>query len=207
MLKFFKLVDGEIVINREEVLMIPSAKAVIMSDKGSIGDADGRKKLFAKKQFGVAWWITDINSPGIQSGFEGKELIEDAIRALDVPLEWDHKNDTIFQTFVADYQKEYNKASYIRLLKSVLTSLDMSTELVEAIKANCRKILKEKEDLSPDDIADLMKSQNEIITIAGNIPKQMEKLKDLQQLAGKEEGALTIGRGGITVTKSMEPNG
>ncbi|KKM27428.1 hypothetical protein LCGC14_1574870 [marine sediment metagenome] len=207
MLKFFKYENGNFEINKIELLLIPEAKQLIHNDRGGRvkGDHDGRKKLWAEKQFGVAWWIINVNSPGIQSGLEGKELFKDALKSLEI-ANWDYSKDEDFKEFVDVYKRMYNRASYSRMLKQVLMSFNDSADIIKVIRDNSVKILKSNKDLDADDIKILMSHQQTIINIASDIPKHIEKLKDLQELVAKEEKELDLGRGNVIITKSMIPN-
>ena len=208
MLKFFKYDKGVFSINKEEVLLLPSAKKIIHNDKGGIikGDPDGRKKLWAEKQFGVAWWITDINSPGVQTGLEGEELLIDAIKSLNVPTDWDHKKDIYFMAFLGDYTEMYEKASYAMLLKQMLMSFNDTAMIIKAIRDNSIKLLKQDKSLDATDISALIAGQKELINLAGDTPKQINKLKELQAMVGREEKEMEVGRGDIAITSSMRPD-
>lgn len=67
---------------------IKEVATILKRDKGSPGDSDGREKLFAYKELGAACWIADFRSPGRLNGYEGDELIEDAIRNFNLPSDW-----------------------------------------------------------------------------------------------------------------------
>ena len=85
-------------------------------------------------------------------------------------------------------------------------SFNDSADIIKAIRDNSVKILKSNKDLDADDIKILMSHQQTIINIASDIPKHIEKLKDLQELVAKEEKELDLGRGNVIITKSMIPN-
>ena len=207
MLRFFKYEDGEIKLNKEELLVIPEARKLIQNDKGGMvkGDIDGRNKRWAFKQFGVAWWLVNINSPGIQSGLEGDELMRDAIKSLEIE-NWDWKNDTDFLNFLSVYRNMYNAAAYAVMLKQMLMSFNDTSEILKLIRDNSMKILRSNRDLDAEDVKMLMSYQKEIINLAGDIPKQIDKLKDLQTIVYREEKELESGRGNISISKSMLPN-
>lgn len=207
MLKFFKYEDGKFDLNKEELMLIPEARKIIYNDKGGKvkGDADGRNKLWAIKQFGVAWWLIDVNSPGIQSGLEGEELLKDALHSLDIE-DWNMKEDKDFMNFLSVYKDMYSKAAYSMMLKQMLMSFKDSADIIKVIRDNTIKILKSNKDLDSEDIKILLSHQREIIGIAGDIPKQISKLKELQALVGREEREMETARGGDNITKSMVPN-
>lgn len=208
MLKFFKYDKGVFSINKEELLLIPSAKKIIHNDKGGMikGDPDGRNKLWAEKQFGVVWWIININSPGIQAGLEGEELIADARKSLEVPTDWKPKEDVYFMAFLSLYTEMYEKASYAMLLKQMLMSFNDTAQIIKAIRDNSMKLLKNDKALDATDISALISGQKELINLAGDTPKQINKLKELQAMVGREEKEMEIGRGDIHITSSMKPD-
>lgn len=207
MLRFFKYENGEFSINREEIFILPSARAMLMSDKGGwiYGDNDGRKKLFTEKRLGLVWWIVDINSPGAQQGLEGKELLKDGLKSLDFPDNYNPSKDKYFMAFLDDYTDMYEKAAYAKLLKQMLISFNDSAYMIKRIRDNNIKILKNNKDLDAEDIKALTASQKELINTAGALPSQIDKMRELQQLVRKEEKEVKLARGNVAITKSMTP--
>lgn len=208
MLRFFTYENGEFKINKEEVFTLPSGKDMLQNDKGGMikGDKDGRNKLFTEKRLGLVWWLIDINSPGIEQGLEGDELMRDGLKSLELPKDYDPKKDKYFMRFYEDYREMYNKASYAKLLNNMLVGFNDTSEIVKAVRNNVTKILKADKDLDADDVKMLLNSQREIMALAGDVPKHIDRLKELQQLVRKEEKNLTVARGGVIVSKSMVPN-
>ncbi|GAF83219.1 unnamed protein product [marine sediment metagenome] len=209
MLKFLKFENGEVILNKEELFFIPEAKVLLAADKGGMvkGDVDGRGKRWAFKQFGVAWWMVNTNSPGIQSGLEGTALVQDALKSLQIEhIEWDWKNDTPFINFLTIYKRMYKRAAYSEMLKQMLMSFNDTSEIIKLIRDSTTKILRSDKVLDADDVKILMGYQREIINLTGDIPKQIDKLKNLQELVTREEKNIEIGRGGVTITKSMQPD-
>ena len=207
MLDFFKYDNGELLINKDELYVIPSAKILIEKDRGGLvpGDYDGRHKLMAKKKLMFAWWVTNVNSPGIQQGLEDEELFDNAIKSLEIPKEWNWRNDKYFIAFLDDYSTWYNKHAAMRLLKEVLISFKDTSEIVKAIRKQTKTTFKEKERLDAEDMRSLIASQNELIKVASEVPKHIERLKLLEEEVHKIEKKLKVGRGGVRITSSMEP--
>jgi hypothetical protein len=62
----FDFDEGEVVLNKEEILTIKEFAELIRKDKGSEGDNDGRKKKYAYKQFAFIYLYCDYTSPYIE---------------------------------------------------------------------------------------------------------------------------------------------
>lgn len=62
--KIFEFDDNnEMILNKEIIHTYPEFHAVVLKDKGSPGDVDGRKKLHAKKVFKFIWMMYSFGSP------------------------------------------------------------------------------------------------------------------------------------------------
>ena len=83
--ELFRIKDGEVQPINSREAQLKQVKEILKRDKGSLGDSDGRKKDFAYKELGAVYWIADFRSPGRMNGYEGKDLLEDAIKNYDLP--------------------------------------------------------------------------------------------------------------------------
>lgn len=76
MINLFKITDTyEVELDKEWIALIPAFSAILKADKGSKGDADGRKKLLARKQLAYLYFMIDFRSP-IFSYDEAKKKVE-----------------------------------------------------------------------------------------------------------------------------------
>lgn len=204
MINFIKLIEGEVTIVKEELLEIPEFAEVIRKDKGGIiqGDYDGRKKLFAKKQFALGWWVIDLNSPANLAGYTKKECLEDGIKQLGFPDGW--KPDPVFKDFLLKYEQLYERYAIAVMVKEILRSFQLSAKSIEKIRNNIERLQKQ-EVLNHDDINTMMASLKEVIKFATDIPKQISSLKDSLEDARREEKDTKFARGNVAITKSMMP--
>ena len=104
--ELFKIEDGVVKPLTAAEATIREVQQILKRDKGSSGDSDGRKKLFAYKELGAVYWIADFRSPGRLNGYEGQELIDDAIRNFGLPSTWEP--DTIVKKLIEKYQYNNN---------------------------------------------------------------------------------------------------
>jgi hypothetical protein len=111
----------EVELNKEWMQLIPEFKNLLAADKGSKGDADGRKKLKARKQFAYIYFMVDFKSPIFS--WELSERHEEAIRYTDL-TEMD-VNLPLVRRAYEEYQKlQYKAARSLKTLENAYKALD-----------------------------------------------------------------------------------
>lgn len=111
----------EVELNKEWMQLIPEFKNVLAADKGSKGDADGRKKLKARKQFAYIFFMIDFKSPIFS--WELSERHEEALRYTDL-TEAD-VNQPLVRRAYEEYQKlQFKAARSLKTLENAYKALD-----------------------------------------------------------------------------------
>lgn len=199
--ELFRIVDGVVQPVNEREATIREIRIILNRDKGSNGDSDGRKKKFAYKELGAVYWLGDFRSPGRMKGYEGKELIEDAIRNFELPENW--VPDKTVNDLIKMYEAHVNGGVAGEVLTEIVSTFNLILQTVKKIRAKLQEKL-----LAPNitdaELKDSIALQNQLLTIAAEIPK---KIKDIalakEMLKRIESEEAEIGRGDVTITSSM----
>jgi len=194
--------DGELILDRPEILLHPELKAILSRDRGSPGDSDGRKKLQAFKEFTYIYMVCDYNSYPNQKGLSEKETHKYALDVAGLPEDW------IFDKEIAtamDFYVEANESIAKELNKELLAGFKNHYKVVKRLRHETEKLL-DKKDLTPAEVTQLTETQNKMLNIATELPKKYASLKDAQDLIRKEETVGEIGRGGGAILDSQDPD-
>lgn len=200
----FKLVNGDVQI-QSNMINSKNIKALIRRDRGGVmqGDANGNKKYRAFAELGLIWYCINLNSPGIQKGLDGKELVKDGITYFNLPDDW--KADDAYNAVYDEYKEQYETSVVVRSIKSLLKGFDRSIKLMDKI-SNIINSLEDSSDAKMDDVSEFIKLNKELMNISSNLPDSVTKLKKLEETYLKEEKKITTGRGSQAITSSMDPN-
>jgi len=200
----FKLVNGEITLHNA-ILNNKNIKNLIRRDRGGLmaGDANGLKKLRSFAEIGLIWYCININSPGLQRGLSGKELVSDGMNYFNIPDEW--KPDEQYQLVYEWYKEDYNNSVVVKAIKAVLSGFERSLNLVEKVNLALSRYELQGGEIDIDGIDKIMKLNNNLMSMSNELPKQVKALKDLEILYLKEEKHGAVGRGKISITSSMIP--
>ena len=213
---FFKVENGLLVLDKEEIRNISVFKAILERDKGSDGDNDGRKKYRAFKEFYYIWWLCNVKSPGVLAGYNDKELHLQGIK--EARLEDTFKPDKLIKEAITYYKEEQAKilissTSVTNLIRAVRLSdtltqrLTASMELIlEADKQEQEerdKLSEEGKELPPIDLiklvgrtSALLGQFSQIAEIAKKVPALLATLEEVsKKLKVEESGSATV-RGG-----------
>lgn len=220
----FTVVDGVLTLNREEIRGVPQFRALLERDKGSKGDADGRKKLMAFKDFYYMWLMYSFNSlvAGINSD---KERHTKALRYLGLNPEIediDLKNDIILLDAIKVYKETFLlKNPKIKVLltsqrglftidKSLQIMVDTVNDLVDSIQLRRNKVNKSDQDLLEISAftSTMIKQVNNFLDLQKVIPKaidEVDKLVEELYYAEKEDTGKGK-RGGDEIGERESPN-
>jgi hypothetical protein len=206
-IRIFKLVDGVLELDREEITLYKHLRKILTRDKGSPGDSDGRKKAQAFKELRYIYFICDYSGHPRVHGYSPKEAHAYAIEQCDLPL-----------SFVPDKDIQAAMDEYIDLTTSV--AKELVDELLSVLRNNIRvvRILRnkidasiikiEKADIVEDaDTTKLFTAQKDLIAMAMSIPSAIETLNKADALIVRElhnkDGVMY---GGDTIEDSMNPD-
>lgn len=201
-MKFFKLVDGVLQLDKDEIGAYKVYDRLLRRDKGSYGDAEGRKKLHAFKEFKYIYFTCDYEAYPQQHGYSPKEAHEYAIAQTGLDKNWvpDQEILDAMEVYKEEHLSEA-KQSIVDLIKILRLNRRTAGKVHEAIeeKLNAK--------LSPQEAADIISYQSRILEIATNIPKQIKQLTEalaiIEELDKKD---VKLARGKKEIKPSMNPN-
>ena len=198
--ELLKIEDGEVkpVTSREAT--IKEVRQILMRDKGSNGDSDGRKKLFAYKELGAVYWIADYRSPGRLNGYEGKELIEDAIRNFDLPANWEP--DIVVLNLIEKYKHNADGGVAAEVLSEIAATFNLMLKTIKVIREKLTVKL-QSPNVTEDELKSLINLSNELLKLAADIPKKTKEIEVAKELLKHTEDTTLIGRGGERISSSM----
>jgi len=199
--ELFRIKDGEVQPVNAREAQIKQVKEILKRDKGSPGDADGRKKLFAYKELGVVYWMADYRSPGRMNGYEGKDLLEDAKKNYDLPSTWEP--DRMVTELIKLY--EYNNDGGIAA--ELLTEISSTLQFMNVTTKNIREKLRiklDKIDITEDELRGLIEMQRQIFALSTDIPKKIKEIKEAKELLKESEDKTEMGRGNKPILSSMK---
>ncbi len=188
-----------------EALELKAFKALVTRDKGSKGDADGRKKYRAKKEFAFIYHMVSADSP--YSGFEKSKRQNTLIKDLFGEEEW--KMDAEVLEALNLYQR-ITTTGAIRVLQTLRDSLNTTDDVIQKLITNIQERIKSEDykkivtnrvgtpisgiSLIMDDLTSLIKLSNEIPKTLDVIEKQEEKAKlEKKENSGRAKGGKSIG--------------
>jgi hypothetical protein len=166
-------------LNKEWISTIPEFKKIISSDRGSKGDADGRKKLHAIKVFTFIYHYCDFQSQFIdyddnrrrEEALHNAGLCEDDVTIVAVEIAID----------------KYNKLQdtrILRLLNSANGAIDKLTDYFDNIDFELRDI-NDKLMYSPKEINGLIQSLDKTYSGQKSLEDRVKKeLKETARVRG-----------------------
>lgn len=216
---FFKIEDDALVIDRNEVRGIPVFRTILERDRGSKGDADGRKKEFAFKEFMFIYLTCDFRSWVLKSGENEKTTHKLSIK--DAGLPDDYKPDAVVKEAMELYkERQYGELPSLGTVEAILTGLKVSQKIAKSIAGNIeatleaadeerKRKLENKEQMLPGD--DLVLAQGlvgqlkQLLDISNKIPETVSTLEQLRDKLSKEESGTRLGRGSKEIGNRADP--
>jgi len=185
---------------------IDCVSEILRSDTGSPGDYDGRKKAYAHKIFKACMWIGDPNSLGNQQGYDGDQLIADAVSNAELPENW--KPDANCKKLIALVREHYSGGVAKEYIDNLLKSMRTISNTTKIITARIEKTIEGSDgDISDDRLSVLASMQKQMIDIASSAPKHIAALKQTLADLRIEETEQELSLGGNPVTYSMREHG
>lgn len=189
---------------------IESFKILITRDRGSKGDADGRKKLHSTKELAYIWFLTDRKSP-IKNNYKGIQRHKKAIEKLGLPEDW--KPDKHIEIAMKDWE-ELTETQTSKVLEEMRESLFSSQDIISILRKKLDKRVKFASEFEglPDidtdtgvDIVDeLMKNVKSLMEMASKIPDMITIIEKLEEKVSKEKSD-GKGKKGKTISKFQLP--
>ena len=206
----FRLENGLLTIDKDEVRAIPEFRTILERDRGSKGDADGRKKFKAFKEFLYIYWMADLESWIGRGGYTEKEKHKLAVKESELEEDW--KADEAIRTAIAKYSStQLAMLPALDTLNSILTGLrtvdKVSKSIINNIDATIEQQEKAKENAikngEPMKIGDdlvittnLVAQLKQLLDISNKIPTTIKVLQEIEDRLAKEKSGINLGRGG-----------
>ena len=201
--ELFRIKDGEVVPLSSREATIREVRLIVMRDKGSPGDADGRKKSMAYKELGAAYWIADYRSPGRMQGYEGKDLVDDAIRNFGLPDNW--LPDDVVSNLITKYADNVNGGVAAQTLSEIAATFNLMLATVNKIRGLLRTKLA-LPNVSESELKDTIALQGELLKLTADIPKKIKDIEMAKEMLKFTDDEHELGRGGIVITSGMRPH-
>lgn len=125
MIKLITLEDNKPIFNPEVRMFTPFRK-IIERDKGSKGDADGRKKSTATKELAFIYWFADPRSNYKESYQDERERTEKIKKLLGLDDKWEI--DSVIQEAVDFYTEEIKDDFDIGFLEDAIAAAEKTRE-------------------------------------------------------------------------------
>jgi hypothetical protein len=199
--ELFKIEDGEVRPLTSREATIKEVRLILQRDRGSNGDSDGRKKLFAYKELGAVYWIADYRSPGRMQGYEGTELIEDAIRNFELPAEW--KPDKVISDLITKYEAHVDGGVAGQTLVEIAATFNLMLKTIKTIRQKLTTKL-QAVNITEDELKNLINLSNELLKLAADIPKKTKEIELAREMLKQYESDAEVGRGNQKILSSMK---
>lgn len=191
--KLFSFKDGDIVINKIEILTIPVYTTILRRDKGSVGDSSGRKKLQAFKEFAYIYHMADVNSLPNRNGYRMSKAISYSKDKAGLPKEW--VADDVINKAIKVYKAEQDS-----LPRRTILDLLKTYGVIATVTGKLRLAIEEAADddtISVDKAAELFKTISLLIEQGDQLPKLTAKLtsaiSQLEQIEDKKNREIMRG--------------
>jgi hypothetical protein len=146
----FVLVNGVPELSIEAKLIKPY-NTLIKRDKGSEGDADGRKKLLATKEIAFVVWYSNLKSV-YNRNYEPSARIAELKKGLKLPDDW--KIDDCIRDAMKEYAKTQVTPSSV-MLTSTRNAIYEARNLIEILDTRLKALMKKvKETMLLENVTD-----------------------------------------------------
>lgn len=209
----FRVENDELVLDKDYLRGIPEFKAILERDKGSKGDADGRRKLQAFKELYYIYMIASLFSYVNKGGYNDKDKHTYALK--ESGLEDNFKVDSEIKKAIEKYRElQLIILPTLNTISTVLRGLKVSDNISKTIINNIEYTLelnetKKKEIIqrgeTPNIAEDMLLVQglvaqlDQLMSIANKLPKTIQTLEQLEERLSKEEAGENLARGGHTI--------
>lgn len=206
--------DGTLIINKDEVREIKEFRQILFDDKGSEGDADGRKKYYAYKVF--KFIRAYVHPTSIYRDLPEKKKFKNCVAFAELPDTW-QPND-IVKAAMTKYKKLIPLSAlfhaYLNANKGVYNigeDLELLNERRDSIRIKVKALHKKLENTKDKDLeAELFSSieqqtqfllnvGNQIMKLSNDLPSSFNTVEELKKKLAKEEsqGSQIYGGGNL----------
>jgi hypothetical protein len=202
-MKYFKFVDGAVVLNNDAIALYPNVKKILSRDRGGkvVGDPDGRLKKYAFKEFTYVYFRCDFEAYPAQHGMTEQETHDYAAR--NAGLGKDYKPDDVVLAFIKQYENEHLSPAK-QAIKTLIRVFAINNKLVEKVEKSLNETLA-LPTLTALQTKELFEYQKQLLDVAEQVPERVKKLKAAMNLLEEEEKVQEVLRGGEIKLDSMDP--
>lgn len=221
---FFRVENHLLVLNKDYIRGISEYKTILVRDKGSDGDKDGRDKKRAWKEFFYIYIKASFFSHVNKGGYDDRSAHEFAVREAE--LESDFKPDIVIKAAIEKYKKiQLEAMPSLKAISTALKGLRIADTIAENLTDSMQQKLQANEDarLAPPiegaepvnlniqaaaELATyklLVEQLQEVQKISTKIPEQIELLELLYERLKKEQSATDELRGGREKGNRADP--
>ena len=200
--KIFKMVDGELCLDRDEVLLYDELNAVWKLDKGSKGDSDGRKHLLANKYFKFIYLVCDPHAYPSKNGMNELDAVNYALKHTDIPRE------TMKEAVMLKAMKFYIDHVVSQAQETAYESrrtMRNTTKAMTKVNSVVEKIIDKEGDINKTEMADILDYQERMSKLVVDLPGRFKLIDELEKLAEDIVPVAIEARGGGVVEDSMDP--
>ena len=149
------------------------------------------------------YWIADFRSPGRMKGYEGQDLINDAIRNFKLPEGW--QPDKTVSDLIKIYEDHVNGGVPAQVLTEIMGTFNLMLNTVKIIRNKLTEKLANP-NITDVELKDLLALQNQLLSVSSDIPKKIKEIMLAKEMLKSidDDTQVEIGRGGDTITSSMK---
>lgn len=215
--------SGNLVINRQEVLLITQFAVLFKRRKGMTGDSEGREKKLNTLEMAYVKYMADaLLDNNLYAAFEKPERSKKIIADIGFPADWqpDEAVEAAIEKYI-EIQETY--APSAALLNSMQRGLKTSSRSVDAFASQMNVVLKQVEkkvedimtsDAGLDDAAVAaintlnsvaFNNMDRLIALSSTLPKALESIEKLSVQVKKETGKSKDLKGGQEKGRREDP--
>ena len=215
--------SGNLIINRQEVLLITQFPVLFKRRKGMTGDSEGREKKLNTLEMAYVKYMADaLLDNNLYAAFEKPERSKKIIADIGFPADWqpDEAVEAAIEKYI-EIQETY--APSAALLNSMQRGLKTSSRSVDAFASQMNVVLKQVEkkvedimtsDAGLDDAAVAaintlnsvaFNNMDRLIALSSTLPKALESIEKLSVQVKKETGKSKDLKGGQEKGRREDP--
>ena len=158
-------------------------RSILARDKGSKGDADGRKKLHATKELAYIYFLADYASP-IWNVEEDRRDVE-LRRLAQLPEKW--KPDSLIDEAI-DVYKKLQRTPTIRALEEMRESMHSTADVIAVLRKTLNDIIGSKSDAETKsaELGVAVKLLTDINKLANDFPSLTRSLEEVELKVKRE---------------------
>jgi hypothetical protein len=201
MIKFFEIVNNELVILRDEFILIKEFKVIWTRLRSMEGDRDGRYKKLNTLECAYIQKMGDaLMDSNLYAGFNEQERDTRIRQDIGLPKGW--SPDSFLKTAIDKYceiQTEYSPS--VVILKNIHQSLMLSGNAISSINKQLTGLVKRNNDLIGDEMSieeTVTVTENskaivaligEVLNLGKTIPKTIAEIQAFEASIRKEIGS------------------